>query len=210
VVTLASGATLRYGRLLSTVPLDVLLRWLGKGEWTEGLVHSSSHIIGIGIRGAWWARAARRHRRLGPRLDGHVWSPAYVTAAPSRGPSPPPHAAPVPDLSPPLPARPASPHGSKCWLYFPEAAAPFYRATVFSNYAAANCPPPAARLRTLCRGDGAPWRGGGASGQQRQQQEEGAAEGAEEGPYWSLMFEVSESSQKPVSQRPVQLGGSEW
>jgi len=42
------------------------------------------------------------------------------------------------------------PHGSKCWLYFPEADCPFYRATVFSHYAPANCPLPDARLRTLC------------------------------------------------------------
>ncbi len=42
------------------------------------------------------------------------------------------------------------PHGSKCWLYYPEADCPFYRATVFSHYAPANCPPPDARLRTLC------------------------------------------------------------
>jgi uncharacterized protein affecting Mg2+/Co2+ transport len=30
------------------------------------------------------------------------------------------------------------------------------------------------------------------------------------GPYWSLMFEVSESQFKPVNQEPVQLGGKTW
>ena len=30
------------------------------------------------------------------------------------------------------------------------------------------------------------------------------------GPYWSLMFEVSESEMKPVNQAPVQLGGATW
>ena len=34
---------------------------------------------------------------------------------------------------------------------------------------------------------------------------------AEEGPYWSLMFEVSESAQfKPVDQSPVTVGGKQW
>ncbi len=33
----------------------------------------------------------------------------------------------------------------------------------------------------------------------------------EEGPYWSLMFEVSESAQfKPVDQSPVTVGGATW
>lgn len=45
---------------------------------------------------------------------------------------------------------------------------------MFSNYAKANCPEDGAKLPTLCLGDGsAP-----ASGE------------AQEGPYWSLMFEV--------------------
>ena len=32
----------------------------------------------------------------------------------------------------------------------------------------------------------------------------------EAGPYWSLMFEVSESTEKPVNQSSVPLGGGEW
>ena len=51
-VTLASGATVAYDSLVSTMPLDILLRMLGKNEWADGLTHSSSHIIGVGIRGA--------------------------------------------------------------------------------------------------------------------------------------------------------------
>jgi protoporphyrinogen oxidase len=31
---------------------------------------------------------------------------------------------------------------TKCWIYFPEANAPFYRATVFSNYSPAHVPDP--------------------------------------------------------------------
>ena len=52
VATLASGATVSYDSLVSTMPLDILLRMLGKGDWADGLTHSSSHIIGVGIRGA--------------------------------------------------------------------------------------------------------------------------------------------------------------
>jgi protoporphyrinogen oxidase len=48
----------------------------------------------------------------------------------------------------------------KCWMYFPEETAPFYRATVFSNYSPHNVPD----IRRC----------------------------------WSLMAEVSESSEKPV------------
>ena len=51
-VTLASGATVSYDSFVSTMPLDILLRKLGKDEWADGLTHSSSHIIGVGIRGA--------------------------------------------------------------------------------------------------------------------------------------------------------------
>lgn len=32
----------------------------------------------------------------------------------------------------------------------------------------------------------------------------------EEGPYWSLMFEVSESYCKPVNQKQIKLAGEEW
>ena len=33
----------------------------------------------------------------------------------------------------------------------------------------------------------------------------------EVGPYWSLMFEVSESAEfKPVDQSPVTVGGKQW
>jgi hypothetical protein len=96
-VTLASGATVAYESLVSTMPLDILLRMLGKPEWADGLTHSSSHIIGVGIRGAPHASVPVRAR------------------APS-------HCGPLP-CTPPGP----SPHGKKCWLYFPEDNCPFYR-----------------------------------------------------------------------------------
>ena len=71
-VSFSDGSCIRYDTLLSTLPLDTLLRWCNKTEWADGLQHSSSHIVGIGIRGI-------------------------------------------------------SPHGAKCWLYYPENDCPFYR-----------------------------------------------------------------------------------
>lgn len=53
VVTLSDGSKLQYKALLSTIPLDITLRWLGKSEWADTLTHSSSHIVGVGIRGKW-------------------------------------------------------------------------------------------------------------------------------------------------------------
>lgn len=141
VVTFADGRQVAYDALISTLPLDMTLRWLGKPELADGLTHSSSHIIGIGVRGQ-------------------------------------------------------CPHGLKCWLYFPEDNCPFYRTTVFSHYAKENCPADDVALPTLCLADGSDPSNSDASA----------------GPYWSLMFEVSESDYKPVAQDIVKLGGTagEW
>jgi hypothetical protein len=46
-----------YASFVSTMPLDILLRKLGRDEWADGLTHSSSHIIVVGIRGACVRRA---------------------------------------------------------------------------------------------------------------------------------------------------------
>jgi len=135
-VTLASGRKIKYNKLLSTMGLDSTLAMVGKPELGDGLVYSSTHVIGIGIRGE-------------------------------------------------------MPHGTKCWLYFPEDDCPFYRATVFSNYAKANCPADDALLPTICLGNGSP----ASSGE------------AKPGPYWSLMLEVAESARwKPVDSSPTKLG----
>ena len=139
-VTFQDGSIIEYDHLISTIPLDTILTWLGHEDWAGRLTHSSSHIVGIGIRGL-------------------------------------------------------CPHGTKCWLYFPEDDCPFYRATIFSNYAEANCPSAATKLPTLCLGDGsaAP-----------------DSSSVSEGPYWSLMFEISESSYKHVSQCSTTLGQSTY
>ena len=132
-VTLANGTIVRYRSLISTIPLDTTLTWLGRADLARRLTHSSTHIIGLGLRGV-------------------------------------------------------CPHDTKCWLYYPEDNCPFYRCTVFSHYAAANCPAEETSLPTIRLASSA------ASG----------ATAAKPGPYWSLMFEVSESSQfKPVNLHTV-------
>jgi hypothetical protein len=68
-------------------------------------------------------------------------------------------------------------------LYFPESDCPFYRATIFSNYSPNNQPAASVTLPTLQHANGA----------------KPASHSPKEGPYWSLMFEISESSMKPVN-----------
>lgn len=77
--------------------------------------------------------------------------------------------------------------GDKCWLYFPEDNCPFYRATIFSNYSPHNQPQASKKLATQQLADGS--------------KPQSAAE--KEGPYWSIMLEVSESSMKPVNQETM-------
>jgi protoporphyrinogen oxidase len=126
-VTLDTGRKIRYQKLLSTIPLDLTLRMVGHDALAAELHYSSTHIVGIGLRGV-------------------------------------------------------NPHDLKCWLYYPEDDCPFYRCTIFSHYAKANAPADAALLPTLRLASGdAP-----------------ASAEPQPGPYWSLMFEISESIKKPV------------
>lgn len=69
--------------------------------------------------------------------------------------------------------------------------------TVFSNYAEDNCPKEGMQLPTLCLGSGEAF----ADAHDRE---------SRIGPYWSLMFEVSESDLKPVDMSDVVLGQSHW
>ena len=116
-------------QLLSTIPLDITLTWLGRKDLADRLQYSSTHIIGFGIRGV-------------------------------------------------------NPHDTKCWLYYPEDDCPFYRCTVFSHYGVGNTPSADQTLPTLSYGDSSiPV----------------TDKSLKSGPYWSLMFEVSESNYKPVN-----------
>ncbi|PHH85847.1 hypothetical protein CDD83_11092 [Cordyceps sp. RAO-2017] len=74
--------------------------------------------------------------------------------------------------------------GDKCWLYFPEDNCPFYRATIFSNYSPYNQPQDDVKLPTMYLADGT----------------KGSSQ-AKQGPYWSIMLEVSQSSMKPVDEK---------
>ncbi|GAA5975946.1 hypothetical protein JCM11641_002846 [Rhodosporidiobolus odoratus] len=80
--------------------------------------------------------------------------------------------------------------GDKCWLYFPEDDCPFYRATVFSNYSPYNCPQADVKLKTLQTADPS-----------LSSKVDTTSE--REGPYWSLMLEVSQSKQKPVDEEKL-------
>ena len=80
--------------------------------------------------------------------------------------------------------RGVNPHGNKCWMYYPEADCPYYRCTVFSHYGVGNAPQADAKLPTLRKGDS----------------KLPVDSSPQQGPYWSLMFEVSENKDyKPVN-----------
>ncbi|KZF25248.1 FAD/NAD(P)-binding domain-containing protein [Xylona heveae TC161] len=132
IVTFKDGSTVGYERLISTMAVDHLAEKMGDkelGQLSSGLFYSSTHVIGIGIRG-------ERPERI----------------------------------------------GDKCWLYFPEDNCPFYRATIFSNYSPNNQPAASKKLATLQLADGS----------------KPASSEPKDGPYWSIMLEVSESAMKPV------------
>ncbi len=38
-LTLTDGRKLQYDSLISTMPLDITLTWLGKKDWADGLTH---------------------------------------------------------------------------------------------------------------------------------------------------------------------------
>lgn len=134
-VLMADGSVINYQRLISTMSIDHLAVAMEDQkliDLSKGLFYSSTHVIGVGIRG-------NRPERI----------------------------------------------GDKCWLYFPEDDCPFYRATIFSNYSPYNQPQKEVKLPTL--------RTASKPSSKRQSMS------AKEGPYWSIMLEVSESSDKPVN-----------
>eukprot|EP01147_Barroeca_monosierra_P003552 gene3551-6164_t len=131
-VKLQDGTKIHYQACVSTMPLDYTLRLIGEEDMAGKLFYSSSHVIGIGLRGK-------------------------------------------------------IPHGRKCWLYYPEDNCPFYRCTCFSTYAKSNCPTADKELPTIrVAGDGTI-----------------PVSDPKPGPYWSLMFEVSESPLKKVNKDTV-------
>ncbi|KAL8762592.1 MAG: hypothetical protein Q9184_001446 [Pyrenodesmia sp. 2 TL-2023] len=137
IVTLENGSTIGYQKLINTMGVDSLVQKMNKPDLislSKGLFYSSTHIIGVGVRGS-------RPERI----------------------------------------------GDKCWLYFPEENCPFYRATIFSNYSPNNQPQASTKLATQQLADGS----------------KPASTDPQEGPYWSIMLEVSESSLKPVDESTI-------
>ena len=128
IAKFSDGSKIRFKSAISTAALDITLTWLGRKDLADRLKYSSTHVVGIGLRGA-------------------------------------------------------NPHDKKCWMYYPEDDCPFYRCTVFSHYAESNCPSGKVKLPTLRLGDPALHVKNATP---------------QEGPYWSLMFEISESPVKPV------------
>jgi len=106
---LLSGEQVRYEHLITTMPLDELVRASDMAaSLTPALTdleYSTTHVIGVGLRG-----------------------------------QPPPALA------------------TKCWMYFPESSAPFYRVTHFSRYAPANVPDPATQWSLMAEVAESPFR----------------------------------------------------
>lgn len=53
-VTLKDGTTVKYGKLITTMSLDALCESIGDQkliDLSKGLYHSSTHVVGVGIRG---------------------------------------------------------------------------------------------------------------------------------------------------------------
>jgi protoporphyrinogen oxidase len=135
-IVMSDGTVIKYNKLMSTIPLDITLTKLGRKDLADRLTYSSTHVIGLGLRGD-------------------------------------------------------SPHDTKCWLYYPEDNCPFYRCTIFSHYAEGNSPTAEMLLPTIRHGD-------------KNQPVTSEEATPRPGPYWSLMFEVSESAEhKPVNQATI-------
>ncbi|KAM3075986.1 hypothetical protein ACMFMG_006500 [Clarireedia jacksonii] len=136
-VTLSSGKTIGYKKLITTMNVDQLVEKMEDKaliSLSKELFFSTTHVVGVGIRG-------ERPDRI----------------------------------------------GDKCWLYFPEDDCTFYRATIFSNYSPYNQPDKSVKLPTLYHADGS----------------KAKSSEPQEGPYWSIMLEISQSSMKPVDVKNI-------
>jgi protoporphyrinogen oxidase len=82
VVTLADGTTIGYGSLINTMAVDQLAEKMGNDELvqlTKGLFYSSTHVIGVGVRG-------ERPDRIGDKcwvrsrlIDPGVYNSGWLT-----------------------------------------------------------------------------------------------------------------------------------
>jgi Protoporphyrinogen oxidase len=96
IVTLGDGTTVGYDKLISTMPVDHLVEKMGNEELvklSKGLFYSSTHVIGVGIRGerperigdkCWVSGIGRAHSKAeGLSLTFTVSSTSPRTIAPS-------------------------------------------------------------------------------------------------------------------------------
>lgn len=154
-VTLKSGKTIGYKKLITTMAVDQLVEKMQDKELvslSKGLFYSSTHVVGVGIRGARPERIGDKcWVRYGLTCYSHTILLTYIQ------------------------------------LYFPEDDCPFYRATIFSNYSPYNQPEDSVKLATQFIADGSKPK----------------STEPKEGPYWSIMLEISESSMKPVDQANI-------
>lgn len=73
IVTLGDGTTVKYNKLISTMAVDSLVEKMGNQELitlSKGLFYSSTHVVGVGIRG-------ERPERIGDKcwVSGTIGSP---------------------------------------------------------------------------------------------------------------------------------------
>lgn len=132
-ITLQSGEKVFYDYLLSTVAIDDLLRIVDKddslfGETGSCMVTSASPTsttspITRTVPQSKWEEVASNFVFSATNVIGFGIKSKDSEVSPVDGASmPPPHLR------------------TKCWMYFPESSSPFYRVTVFSNYASTNAP----------------------------------------------------------------------
>lgn len=109
-LTLASGEVVVYDALVNTMPFDDLLRAIAAGIETDEKEAAAAAAAGL------------RPTRLREIADKMVYSSTHIIGIGVKG-------VPPPDMQ------------TACWLYFTSETIPFYRATIFSRYAASNAPP---------------------------------------------------------------------
>lgn len=98
LVTLKDGTTIQYGKLVNTMAVDHLVEKMGNQELiklSKGLFYSSTHVVGVGIRGArperigdkCWVRKSKLFRELIvtniPASSISLRTTAHSTAPPS-------------------------------------------------------------------------------------------------------------------------------
>ncbi|KPA78457.1 UDP-galactopyranose mutase (GLF) [Leptomonas pyrrhocoris] len=109
LLTMQGGAVVSYDALVSTMPFDDLLCAVADGVEEEEREGNTAALAGL---------KPARLRALASKM---VYSSTHIVGIGVRG-------------VPPLEMQTA------CWLYFTSETIPFYRATIFSRYAAANAP----------------------------------------------------------------------